>query len=103
MSGHDLADDDRLQEAHCRDRCRELLERLLVEDLPRLTRVGRDRAHRYLVKVRTDIVGMAAWRNGRSLTGIRSRAPGRGRNERPESLAQSALLLRHCLSSLSVR
>src|SRR5260370_23631407 len=58
VSGHDLAHDDRLQQADGPDRRRELLERLLVEDLARLTRVGRYCADRYLIEVGTDTVGL---------------------------------------------
>src|SRR5260370_13977882 len=43
VPGHDLADDDRLQQADGPDRRRELLERLGGEDLARLTRAGRYR------------------------------------------------------------
>ena len=44
LSGADLPDHDRLQEADLLDGDLQLLERLVVEDLPRLLRVGHDRS-----------------------------------------------------------
>jgi hypothetical protein len=52
-AGGELADHDRLEEADLLDRRPQLLQRLLVEDLPRLLRVRFDRGDRDLPEPRT--------------------------------------------------
>ncbi len=53
VARHHLADDDGLQEANFADGQREVRKRFLVEVLARLPRIGRDRADRHFVEVRT--------------------------------------------------
>ncbi len=103
VPGHDRTDDDWLQQADRAYRVGELLKSLLVEHLARLAGVWRDGAGRQLVKVGACPAEPIQVRvpRGRPIAGrrvaIRRIRRRRGRDQGTEPLAQSPLLLRHCL------
>src|SRR5262249_14890040 len=98
----DLAYHDRLQEADLLDRGLELLQRLFVEDLPGLLRVGDDRLDRDLrepgPRYRTQLVVDRRSRPGRG-TGLGRRCRGPGGDEGTQPSPQPTTLLAHPATS----
>src|ERR1700761_208414 len=114
VTGHDLADNNRLEQPDLADGGGQLVQRVLIEGRPRLTRVRRDRSGGSLGEVGADdwlsvgglIAGAPrlAWGVRRprvSCAGCRrlglARA-GRGLDERAEALAEPTPLLSHRVS-----
>ena len=114
-AGHHLAHHDRLQEAYLADGRRQLIQRLLVEGTPWLTRVGSNRAGGQFFEVgagnrlstRSTVVSGQSIRceratRPRARLGFAGTRPGtyRCRDKRTEPLAEPAPLLSHRISSI---